>query len=358
MRSQSLAICALLSGVVLSVAVQAQPGSGTRWEMTMEMAGMPPGMGFALPKQRACLSNNVDEAPPAEKDCTVLEQHSTGNHHFIKAQCPKGLMELEQTRTADSMTSLMKMTDNSGEVTEMTMKGVAIGDCDYTAETAQQKRKIAGLQRQADAAEKRSKEQMARMCVDALEKMQGSMFGKDGFCQAQQAEYCKRVNTLEGYQLLTGGAPIDMAVQATYDEQLAVCGTRSADLLRRHCQTAISQANFNFARAYCPVEAPRLCKQAVNEEKLNYVIVICPVEKQALVDQHCAGRKYSSQIAEKYRNFCSGALGSQDGAQDAGVSSGVQQAGASDQAQPATVQEGVKKGVKDGVKSLKKVFGF
>ena len=128
MRSQSLAICALLSGVILSVAVQAQPGSGTRWEISMEMAGMPPGMGFAIPKQTSCLSKNVDEAPPADKDCTLLEQHSTGNHHFIKAQCQQGLMEIEQTRTADSMISLMKMTDNSGEVTEMTMKGVAIGD--------------------------------------------------------------------------------------------------------------------------------------------------------------------------------------------------------------------------------------
>ncbi len=317
MRSQSLAICALLSGVILSVAVQAQPGSGTRWEISMEMAGMPPGMGFAIPKQTSCLSKNVDEAPPADKDCTLLEQHSTGNHHFIKAQCQQGLMEIEQTRTADSMISLMKMTDNSGEVTEMTMKGVAIGDCDYTAETAKQKRKIAGLQRQADAAEKRSKEEMARMCTDALAKMQGSMFTKDGFCQAQQAEYCKRVDTLEGYQLLTGGAPVNAAMKAALDEQVAVCGTSGADLLRRHCKAAIGQTNFNFARTYCPADAPRLCKQALSAESLGFVAAICPVEKQALVDQHCAGRKYSSQIAEKYRNFCAGALSVSDDAQAA-----------------------------------------
>lgn len=354
MRSQSLAFCALLSGVILSVAAQAQPGSGTRWEISMEMAGM----GFAMPKQTACLSKNINEAPPADKECTLLEQHSTGNHHFVKTQCPQGLIELDQTRTADSMTSLMKMTDSSGEVTEMTMKGVAIGDCDYTAETAKQKQKIAGLKRQAAAAEKRSKEEMARMCVDALAKMQGTMFTKDGFCQAQQAEYCKRVNTLEGYQLLTTGAPVNAAMKAALDEQVAVCGTSGADLLRRHCQSAISQVNFNFARTYCPADAPRLCKQAVDQEKLGFVAAICPTEKQALVDQHCAGRKYSSQIAEKYRSFCAGARSASDDAQAAGASAGAQDAGASDQTQPAKAQEGVKQGVKEGVKSLKKVFGF
>lgn len=362
MRSQITAVCTLLSGVILSVAVQAQSGSGTRWELTMEMAGMPPGMGFAIPKQTVCLSRDENEAPPADKDCTVLEQHSTGNHHFVKARCPKGLMELDQTRTADSLISRMTMTDNSGEVTEMTVKGVAVGDCDYTAETAQQKKRIAGLQRQAAAAEKHSKEELARVCVDALDKMQGALFVKDGFCQAQQAEFCKRVDTLQGYQLLTNGAPVNAAMKTTLDEQLAVCGKSNTELLRRHCQTAISKTNFDFARTYCSADAQRLCKPAVSGENLDFVMAICPSEKQALVDQHCAGRKYSSQIAEKYRSFCAGTLGSNQGTQGAAATDRTQpDAGGNvegDEAGKEGVTTDVKQGVKEGVRNLKKVFGF
>ncbi len=363
MRSHWLAICALLFGAMLSSVAQAQPGSGTRWEISMEMPGMPAGMAFSMPKQTACLSRDENEAPPADDKCTLLEQHSSGNRHFVKMQCPDGLTELDQTRTADSMTSLMKMTDSSGVVTEMTMRGTVTGDCDYTAETAQRERQMAGLQRQAEAAEKRGKEQMTRMCTDALTKMQGTLFTKDGICAAQQDEYCKRANTLDGYRLLAEGVDYVGADKtgAGLDEQLAVCGKRGVDLRRQHCAGAVKQGNFDFVQRFCPTDAPALCSQALGAEKLAFLSAVCPVEKQALVDQHCAGRKYSSQIAEKYRSFCAGTLGSNQGAEAAAATDRTQPDAGNvegNEAGKEGVTTDVKQGVKEGVKNLKKVFGF
>ena len=107
----------------------AQSGSGTLWEVGMQMDGMPEAMASAMPKQRVCMSNDPETAPPPDEGCKILEQRSQGNRHFVKMQCKEGLMEVEQTRTRTSMQSLMKMTDESGEVTEMTMKGKALGEC-------------------------------------------------------------------------------------------------------------------------------------------------------------------------------------------------------------------------------------
>jgi hypothetical protein len=326
----------------------------------MEMPGMPAGMGFSLPKQTACLSRDENEAPPADDKCTLLEQHSRGNRHFVKMQCPDGLTELDQTRTADSMTSLMKMTDRSGEVTEMTMKGIAIGDCDYTAETAEQARKIAELERQAEAAEKRGKEQVTRMCTDAVTKMQGTLFTKDGMCKAQQGEYCKRVDTLDGYRLLAEGVDRTHADKtgASLDEQLAVCGTRGVDLRRRHCTGAAKQSNFGFVQSFCPDEAPAMCPQALDTKQLGFLLAKCEAQTAVLASAECEGREYSSQIAEQYRSFCAAAASNAAG----GGAALSQQRDAADQGGATEGKQGVTKdvkaGVKEGVKNLKKVFGF
>jgi hypothetical protein len=124
-------------GVLPPPAVLAETASGTLWEIRMEMPAMPAmpgGMGFSMPAQTVCLPSDDNEAPPPDKGCTLLEKHSDGNHHFLKMQCPDGLMELDQTRSADAMDSQMKMTDRSGQVTEMSMKGKVLGNCDYRAQ--------------------------------------------------------------------------------------------------------------------------------------------------------------------------------------------------------------------------------
>jgi len=361
-------VCAL--PLVFAAQAEAQPGSGTRWEVKMQMPGMDPAMqaemeaarkemeGMQLPEgmqmpdmgggamtQKMCLAKDASEPPPANEDCTLLEQRTSRNRHFVKMQCPDGLVELEQTRTASTMEGTMKMTERSGEVHQMAMQGRALGDCDYTAEVDAQRRQVAAIQRQADDARRQGEAQLAAICKDALENMQGIMFGKDGACAARKAEFCTRVQTVDGYRRFRAGIQPGTEQQAPQygaAVQLKTCGLAEKTLLAKLCPTAVASADLRFVSDSCPAEQPRLCARALEREDLWYIGRHCEAERQGLVAKHCAGRKYSSQIAEKYRDFCTGALGADLGG-----------AGA-EAPQPADpMQQGVKKSL-DG---LKKIFG-
>ena len=189
------------------------------------------------------------------------------------------------------------------------------------------------------------------------------MFTKDGLCRRNRPSIASgsiRWMATGCWRQWADYAGADKT-GAGLDEQLAVCGKRGVDLRRQHCTAAVQQANFDFVQRFCPTDAPALCSQALGAEKLGFLSVTCPAETQALVDQHCAGRKYSSQIAEKYRSFCAGTLSSNQGAQGAAATDQTQpDAGSAegDETGKAGVTTDVKQGVKEGVKNLKKVFGF
>lgn len=377
MRNRPLRTFACLLPLAFAALAEAQPGSGTRWEMKMQMPGMDPAMqaemeaarkqmeGMQLPEgmqmpdmsggmmtQKMCMSRDTSEPPPANEDCTLLEQRSSRNRHFVKMQCPDGIMELDQTRTESTMKGTMKLTAPDGTVTEMAMEGRALGDCDYTAEVDAQRRQVAAIQKQADDARRQSEAQIAKMCAEALDKMQGVMFGEDGACATRRAEFCKRVQTIDGFRLFRSGIPEGAEQMPGYDaaSQLKACGLTEKAVLAKLCPQAARAGDFRFVDAYCPLERPQLCALAVEREELWYIARHCDAARAQLVAQHCAGRKYSSQIAEKYRDFCTGALGKDLGAGEAGGAG----AGGEAPQQPADpVQQGVKKGL-DG---LKKIFG-
>ena len=104
MRKSSLLAAAMFVLSSVPLPSLAQSGSGTLWEIGMEMEGMPAGMASMMPKQRVCMSNDPETAPPPDEGCTILEQRSQGNRHFARMQCKEGLMELDQTRTKTTMT--------------------------------------------------------------------------------------------------------------------------------------------------------------------------------------------------------------------------------------------------------------
>lgn len=346
MRTSSLLAAAMF--VLSSVALPslAQSGSGTLWEIGMHMEGMPEGMGFAMPKHRVCMSNDPETAPPPDEGCTILEQRSQGNRHFVKMQCKDGLMELEQTRTRTTMQSLMKMTDNSGEVTEMTMKGTAVGECDYKADKQAREKQMADMQRKMDDMQRQSAAQLAATCNDALARMHGPMFGKDSACVTQKKEYCRRLETRDGYSLMAKGAVVGEGYAGySTKEQVANCGLDDKALRAKHCSSAVAAADFAFVGKLCTSDVAKLCPQAAGAEKFGYLFAHCPAEKQQFVAANCAGRKYSSQIDARYRDLCVAELGDKGFSNDG---SGL----------PTNPAEAVGAGVKEGVKGLKKVFGF
>jgi hypothetical protein len=346
MRTSSLIAAALFVLSSAPLPSLAQSGSGTLWEVGMQMDGMPEAMASAMPKQRVCMSNDPETAPPPDEGCKILEQRSQGNRHFVKMQCKEGLMEVEQTRTRTSMQSLMKMTDESGEVTEMTMKGTAIGDCDYKADKQAREKQVADMQRKMDEMQRQSAAQLAATCNDALAKMQGPMFGKDSPCVDQKKEYCRRLGTRDGYSLMAKGAAVGEGYAGySTKEQAANCSLDDKVLRGKHCSSAVAAADFAFVGMLCPSDVAKLCPQAAGAEKFNYLFAHCPAEKQKFIATNCAGRKYSSQIDARYRDLCWNEMKKLGLGNDG---TGL----------PTNPADAVNTGVKEGVKGLKKVFGF
>jgi len=319
--------------------------AGTLWELSMSMEGM----NFALPKQRICMDDDPEEPPPPDKECTVLEQSSSGNRHRVRAQCPDGLIEIDQTRTDTSLTQLMKMTDSSGESTRINVSGVALGPCDYAGEERKRQAQMDQAQKQMELAMGQSAAQLKLTCDDALEKMQGTLFAKDSLCPEQRAEFCRRLDTPAGYRTLVANIPKGMREQPQYGlaDQLAVCGLSDASLRARHCDASVTHKDYGFVSQFCPQQTAALCGTANAAQQYDFVFRHCPAEKAAFVTANCAGRQYSSQIDASYRDLCVAEMGEQGFGNDGSAGR-----------MPGNPADAVGAGVKEGMKGLKKVFGL
>lgn len=366
-----------IASLLIAMPLLAQPDSGTEWEMTMDIPGMEdiqmPDMGempegFEMPEgmmmpsmgpggmtQKVCLPKDPEEPPPAQSDCRVVEQKSSGNRHRITMDCPDGRIEIDQTRTDTTMTTRMRNTDKSGEVFETTMNGRLLGGCDYGAQQAALARGQAKIKKTIDDGNRAAAAQMDKVCADGLQSMSPDLFvGKDPACAARKQDYCDRLASREGYGTAKKHLR-DMSAagfdRADIPAQMKSCGLQESVVLRKLCTEGQGAADFRFVGAYCPGERAALCPKAVSSEELDYVSRYCPAERETLVARHCAGRKYSTDIAEKYRAFCVSALG-------ADLKGGGGAAAGEDGPEPAKPADKVEEGVKKGVEGLKKVFGF
>lgn len=359
---------------LLAMPLLAQPDSGSEWEITMDIPGMedirmpdmsemPEGFempeGMSLPsmgpggmKQKVCLPEDETEPPPAESDCRVIEQKSSGNRHRLTMECPDGRIELDQTRTDTTMTTRMRSTDKSGEVFETTMKGRLLGRCDYGAQQAALARGQAKVKQQIEQGNRAAASQQEKLCQEGLEAMSPEYFtGEDAFCASRKKDYCQRLASREGYRKAHKHARDMGSINPEVPDlasQMKDCGLQEATVLRKLCGEGASTPDFGFVGAYCPGERAALCPRAVASENLGYVSRYCPAERERLVARHCAGRKYSTDIPEKYRSFCVDALGTDLKGQDVGQ----------DASEPANAGDKVKDDVKKSVEGLKKVFGF
>lgn len=311
-----LAGCAIAA---LAAAAHAQ-GKDELWEVTsqMNMAGLPPGMGSQT--QRVCRDKDPKKEPASRKDmegCKVTDMKESGNRFTMTMTCPQGTMVIDQTYNSarTEYKGTMKMKSREGDMT-MTLSGRKVGSCDAAQARNEQAAQVAAVQQQAKKAQADGDAAIARHCRTAVDNMDATSLGMLPQCKPNQAEYCKRYQTLDGFLTAKGD-----------DKGAQLC---------------------NVARD--PLQAS-LCGRAVKQEHLPFLARFCPAEGKAFAQQHCAGRDFTSAPQDKYTQFCRSYLANRD-LEDSG----------SAEARPAPTQadkakQAVTDGVQQGLNKLKGLFG-
>ncbi len=276
-----LAGASLFAGLAAKAAEPAAPATepGETWEITssMEMAGM------SMPPrtQQVCqpLAGDQPAVPQPDNDsCEMFDVRRSGSTMSWQMRCTgkdaiTGSGEISY-QGRDSYQGRMTM-NMDGQTMTTRLSGKRLGgQCDAAAV----KKKIA-------AAEKQSAEMLAQQCREAARSMQVAMFdGRvPGACDAKtKAEFCKRLGTEQGFDLLAARGQVPGADTTDLDSAGKACGT---DI---------------------PATRLRLCKAAVGKDaSLPFLARHCPDEAAPLAQAQCAGRSFTSPPAEKYREFCS-----------------------------------------------------
>jgi hypothetical protein len=336
-----------LAAVVLALPLVAvAQNNGELWEISTQMniPGMPAGMGGQT--QRVCQGDDPERRAASDKDqkdCKVTDKKQTATRTTITLQCKQGTMTVDQQYNAarTEFKGSIKMTSKDGDF-NMNTTGRKVGACNVQQAAKERDEKIAGMKKQAAAAQaqgaaamKQYADTQIKQCATALDNMQWSGFGvysqcykksdancKSSIdasnqmspeiaksCNARVVEFCKRYQTQEGF------------LRAKADENAAqMCGVTTASVKAAQCPKAAQSESLAFLGSYCPVEA------------------------KPLAQQHCAGRDYTSKMGGKYGQFCQAYLANADFEKP-------QQS----QAQKATDQ--VKQGVSKGIDKLKGFFG-
>jgi hypothetical protein len=316
-RFERIVVALITSMPLLLAGSSAYAAPGYQWEFGMEMEGL----SFAMPKQKTCVPKTSKEPPVTaeNEECRILSKKQVGNRFIWKAECKEGLMEGDITSTATSYQGTLTMTDKSGERTRMKMSGKRLGDCDYQDRSGE----ILAIQKRV---EDEAKANMAQFCQQSAEKMNLSAL-KD--CPKEKPVICKRLGTLEGYEM---AIPHSVhAEQIEKDAQLSAafksCGLDIHTLL------------------------PNLCHQALEDVQTGFILRNCPKERESLIAEHCEGRKSSSEIAEKYQDFC-------QRAHNASGSDGASSGSTADKPPAASGGIDVPADLEQGIKKLKGLFGF
>jgi hypothetical protein len=323
-----LAGCAAL---VLAAGAQAQ-GSDELWEVSSQMnvPGMPAGMAMGATTQRVCRDKDPKKEPASRKDmenCKVTDMKESGNRFTLTMTCPQGTMVIDNSYNAarTEYKGTMRMTSRDGDMT-MNVTGRKVGSCDAKKERAQMEASAAAMQQQAAkaqadaaAAVQRSKEEQERQCRAALDKMDASFIKLVAACKPQQAEFCRRYQTPDGYLKARGS-----------EQGAEMCGVD-----RDKLQVS-------------------LCPRAAKEEHLPYLGRYCPVEAKPLAQQHCVGRDFTSAPRDKYTDFCRTYLANRDLQPSGAASTGSvpQPTGQADKAKQAVTE-----GVQQGINKIKGLFG-
>lgn len=315
-------------------------GSDELWEVStqMNMAGMPPGMGAQ--KTQVCTEKGDQKKAMTRGNdkCKVKDFKQSGNSVHMEMSCPEGDAVLDTTYNAahTEYKGTMKMTSSRGDMT-MTMNGRKIGTCDAQQAKQEREAKVAAVQRQSaevNAQIAAGQDREIENCKKAVETMNLGLLGVYGQCDraagicelqlkneqtkraatactASHAQFCKRYQTMEGF------------LQANGDEKAA-----------ESCKVSRQE----LIAAQCP--------QAEKSENLAYLGKFCPAQAKTIAQAHCAGRSYTSQVKDKYSNFCSSYLANASVEQPITPASAV-----------ADPKAAIQQGVSQGINKLKGLFG-
>jgi hypothetical protein len=324
-----VAACALLAARAGLAAEGTEPGE--TWEITtsMEMAGM------SMPPrtQQVCqpLKSDQPAVPkPDDGNCEMYDVQRTSNGMSWQMRCTgkdpaTGTGEISY-QGRDSYQGKMTM-NMDGQTMTTRLAGKRLGAaCDAGA-----------VKKQIAAIEKQGAEAQAQQCRAAVKGMQ-VMFFDGSFalaCDAKnKAEFCKRVGTEEGFDLL-----------AVRDKSAA---TGAADL-----ESAGKSCGLDIAAT-----RDKLCKAAVGKDaSLPFLARHCPTEAAPLAKAECAGRGFTSPPAEKYREFCSAYArhGLMQEGGDGAPADGAQKSSDGEQAKPESAKDTA---IEEGKKALRKLLPF
>jgi hypothetical protein len=338
----SIALSAALALAAPPVLAQ---GKDDLWDVKTEMSmpGMPAGIPGMAQTLQVCADKDPKKAAtqrPDMQDCKIGDYKQSGNRVTMTVTCPQGTATIEQTYNAarTEYKSVMKMKTNDGEMT-MSSTGRKVGSCDAAQASQRQDEKMAAIQRQSSQAQAQmaaTDDSQVKQCASALASMNAQGFGIYGQCTTQKeicdsmrehpayqrsakacpanvAEYCKHYSTMEGF------------LKAKGDENGArMCGVSREEVRASHCPSAAKTENLDYLGRFCLAEA------------------------KPIAQQHCVGRSFTSQVRDKYSDFCTAYL----------AQAGIEQPAAA--AQPEAKKDAkskVTEGVSQGINKLKGLFG-
>lgn len=295
-----------LAGVVLAAGPAA--AQGETWEHTMQ--GTASGISMPAQTMTACQATGAErnERPAPQmpdESCKMTVAQAAGSRTSFTVTCtqPEPMTGTGEVTWdgQNSYSATMTMTSADGTMT-MKTSGKRLGAaCDPRAEAKPQLDKFAGMPTGAD---------MAKACAQSAAEVNPALFsGAPPVC-TDSALLCKNFRTEAGFA--KAGGLVELAGD--------VCKVNPVSL-----------------RA-------DLCGTALKNESLTFLSSSCPDQSKVIVQRECAGRKFTSDVSDKYQSFCAASFAATIAA------GGAATAPASTTAKPAPTPADVKGGAVEGAK--------
>lgn len=319
----------LASALILASVAFAADEPGELWEITnaMEMSGM------SMPARtnQICQATNpANRQVPGANDseeCKLIDSKVVGSTTRWTATCGTGEITYDGNKSFHGVMNV----NHEGQQMTMRMSGRNLGTaCDAGA-----------VRKQAEAAVAQGAAMMDQSCKAAVDGMSTYTLNPASGMQCDPKytkQFCERLRTEAGYDKFAQqvdfnaapGSPMSPSTAASLCG-LSVTGANSIDSVRAG-----------------------LCNSALASESLNFLGRNCAPEAKPLAMRECAGRGFTTPVADKYKDFCTAYArhGLLAGAPPSGDDAAANPAAA---AQPENKTDSA---IKAGKKALKGLIGF
>jgi hypothetical protein len=229
----------------------------------MNMQGMSmPGM-----KTNSCIAKDGAYKPGDDKNnknCTTTDYKVSGNTVTWKMKCTgKDAMtgSGEMTKTADAMKGVFKMATQGMDMTQ-TMDGKRVGTCDAGAEKQKMEKTVADAKAQGEQATKKMCEDQAKREAESGGAGGASMFEGKGQCVSYKPQLCEQARaqagTYAGYIHYVNSREGAKTTKQPWGWVLSECGINLDQILVTLCDRAVTDKQYRFIGARCPIQAKEL----------------------------------------------------------------------------------------------------